>query len=383
MKDLLTRSSHKAFFFFKGRVALYAVLKSMDIQCGDEIIIPGFTCVVVPNAIKYLGAKPVYVDINPDTYNIDVTKLEELLTSHSSALTHPKAIIAQHTFGIPAEMDRIVEIARKYNLYVIEDSCHAIGSKYKGREVGSFGDASFFSSQWSKPITTGLGGWAVINNVTLLEKVKAVYSEFVDPTQRERILLRLQYLAYKKLFTPSLFWFAQNAYRRLSSVGITVGSSSNEELQSMMPADYKKTMAIWQRKLLERNLAEIQRINDHRREVASLYETLLGEKGIKAAVNLTEGSEPIFLRYPVMVRHKKAMLEKARKMRIEIGDWFLSPVHPNLAGWEKVSYARGACPIAEMICDHIINLPTHQGIGIKDVRKVVELFDHQDAMLEA
>jgi dTDP-4-amino-4,6-dideoxygalactose transaminase len=360
--------------FFKGRVALFAILKAMGIGPGDEIILPGFTCVVVPNAIMYLGANPIYVDIASATYNIDPDKIEEKITART------RAIIAQHTFGIPADMDRICATARKYNLYVIEDSCHAIGSKYNGRDVGTFGDAAFFSSQWSKPVTTGLGGWAVINNDTLLENMKTVYSEFINPSQKEKILLRLQYLAYKKLFTPSLFWFAQNTYRRLSSAGIMLGSSSNEELQSRMPADYKKKMTSWQRKLLGQNLAEIERINSHRREVASLYETILREKGMKAAVNLAEGYEPIYLRYPVRVRHKNAMLEKAKKMRIEIGDWFLSPVHPNLEGWEKVGYTRGACPNAEMVCDHIINLPTHQGIGIKEVKKIVELFDHQDAI---
>ncbi len=126
-------------YFFKGRVALYAILKAMEIQSGDEVILPGFTRVVVPNAIIYLNGRPVYVDIDKKTYNIDVTKIEEKIKYRT------KAIVAQHTFGIPAEMDKISEIAKKYNLYVIEDACHAIGSKYKGKEVGPFSDAAFFS----------------------------------------------------------------------------------------------------------------------------------------------------------------------------------------------------------------------------------------------
>ncbi|MFN6946977.1 MAG: DegT/DnrJ/EryC1/StrS family aminotransferase, partial [Cytophagaceae bacterium] len=117
----------------------------MRISQGDEVILPGFTCIVVPNAIIYLGAKPVYVDINSETFNIDPQLIEENITEKT------KAIIAQHTFGIPADMDKILHIANKHNLFVIEDSCHALGSKYKGKYVGSFGDAAFFSSQWSKP----------------------------------------------------------------------------------------------------------------------------------------------------------------------------------------------------------------------------------------
>jgi len=113
--------------FFKGRVALYAILKAMGISSNDEVIVPGFTCVVVPNAIMYALAKPVYVDIDKKDYNIDVDKIEEKITKNT------KVIIAQHTFGIPANMDRIVEICKRYKLYLIEDACHALGSTYKGK----------------------------------------------------------------------------------------------------------------------------------------------------------------------------------------------------------------------------------------------------------
>ena len=162
-----SRQTGDRFYFFKGRVALYAILKSMGITTGDEIILPGFTCVVVANAILYLGARPVYVDIDPSTYNIDAEKIGEKITDKT------KAIIAQHTFGIPADMNKITAIAKENSLYVIEDSCHAVGSRYMGREVGTFGDAAFFSSQWSKPLTTGLGGWAVINNGLLLQNMES------------------------------------------------------------------------------------------------------------------------------------------------------------------------------------------------------------------
>lgn len=343
----------------------------MDIGPGDEVILPGFTCVVVPNAIMYLGAKPVYVDIDPKTFNIDAAKLEELLTSHSSQLTQPKAVIVQHTFGIPAEMDKIIEIARRYNLYVIEDSCHAIGSKYKGKEVGTFGDAAFFSSQWSKPATTGLGGWAVVNNLELKEKLEKIYPQFIYPSFKEDLLLRLQYLTYCKLFKPSLFWFAQNTYRRLSSYGITIGSSSSEELECEMPEGYEKKMSRWQRGLLEQKLVEIKKIINHRIWVTSLYGKLLKEKGLKT-INLSEEYEPVFLRYPLLIRDKIKALKEARKRRLEIGDWFLSSVHPNLSGWEKAGYQKSMCPIAEKTCEHIINLPTHQKIGEEEVERIVE-----------
>lgn len=362
--------STNSFTFFKGRVALYAILRAIGIKQGDEVILPGFTCVVVPNAIIYLGAKPVYVDINPDTFNIDVAKIEEKITKKT------RAIIAQHTFGIPADMDKILKVAKKYNMFVIEDSCHALGAKYKDQEVGSFGDAAFFSSQWSKPITTGLGGWAVVNNQELKERMDKIYSEFefIEPKAKEIFLLKLQYFLYSKFLTPELFWFAMNSYRKLSNKGITIGSSDSCELTGEKPKDYEKKMSGWQRNLLEKKLKEIDKIILHRKWVVSLYEKYLPQIGIKT-IKVSEYAEPIFLRYPVLVKDKQKLLDKAKKERIEIGDWFVSPVHPNVSDWEKVNYIKGMCQISEDICKHIINLPTHTKVRKKEVDKIVNFLE--------
>ncbi len=356
-------------YFFKGRVALYAILKAIGIKQGDEIILPGFTCIVVPNAITYLNAKPVYIDIDPGAYNMDCARIEERVTGKT------RAIIAQHTYGIPADMDRLEEIARKHDLYVIEDSCHAIGSEYRGKRVGTFGDAAFFSSQWSKPVTTGLGGWAVVNNPDLKARMEKDYPQFMDSDLKEDILLRLQYLIHSQILRPSTFWVVQSIYRTLSRLGIALGSSSNEELECKMPGGYEKKMSGWQKGLLERKLKGIQKITDHRIWVTSLYEEKLKKKGIRT-VELPDHYRPVFLRYPVIVRNKAKVLEEARKKRIEIGDWFVSPVHPNLEGWDRVFYEKGMCPIAENICRHVINLPTHQLIGVKEIEKIIGLLDY-------
>ena len=217
-------------FSWKGRVALYAILKAIGIGPGDEVILPGFTCVVVPNAVSYLGAKPVYIDIDPKSYNIDPQKIEEQ-TGKVWHAGKAKAILAQHTFGIPAEMDRIKEIASKYNLFTIEDSCHSIGSKYKNIEVGSIGDAAFFSSQWSKPVTTGLGGWAKFNNSELFKNAEEIIADFKYPAFKEVQLLKLQHFMYSVLIRPSTFWFLQDSYRLLGNLGLTIGSSSQAELE--------------------------------------------------------------------------------------------------------------------------------------------------------
>ena len=120
---------------------MYAILKALDVGDGDEVILPGYTCVMDVNPIKYLGAKPVYVDIDPITYNLDVSLLEETITPQT------KVIVAQHTYGYPCEMDAIMAIAARHDLPVVEDCCLALGSKYKGKTCGTFGAAAYWSFQ--------------------------------------------------------------------------------------------------------------------------------------------------------------------------------------------------------------------------------------------
>jgi len=354
----------RIFPFYKGRVALYAILKALTVQASDEIILPGFTCVVVPNAISYLGAKPVYVDIAPGSYNIDPGKIEEKITSRT------RAIIVQHTFGIPAEMEAIGSLAEKHGIPIIEDSCHAIGSRYRGREVGTFGTAAFFSSQWSKPFTTGLGGWAVINDQNLAKQLADISPSFSSPSIRESVLLRAQYSVFNLVMRPSVFWLAQTGYRMLSSLGICIGSSSGEELDCGKPAGYEKAMSFWQRRLLAEKLKAIGKIITHRRWITSLYERLLQEHRVPLCP-IPEDCELVFVRYPLLVKNKEAVLAEAKKNRIELGDWFLSPVHPNESGWKKAGYAPGSCPAAEAVCRQVINLPTHPRVSRPEAERIV------------
>ena len=154
--------------FWKGRVALYAILKAIGIKEGDEIILPAFTCVVAVNPVIYLGARPVYVDIDPMTYNMDISRLKRKITKKT------RAVLAQNTFGLAPDLDRIFEVANKHNLMVIEDCAHGFGGYYKGRPNGTIADVSFFSTQWNKPFSTGLGGFAVTKNPEIAERLRVM-----------------------------------------------------------------------------------------------------------------------------------------------------------------------------------------------------------------
>ncbi len=154
-----------------GTAALHLIVKALGIGPGDEVLVPSFTFVASANVILYEGAKPVFVDIEPDTYNLDVEDLEQKITRRT------KAIIVVDVFGHPAEWDEILKIAGKYNLKVIDDSCEALGAEYKGKKLGQFGDAAAFAFYPNKQMTTGEGGIIVTNNAEIARLCRSLRNQ--------------------------------------------------------------------------------------------------------------------------------------------------------------------------------------------------------------
>ena len=155
--------------------AIHIALKALGIKPEDEVIIPDATWIASVAPITYLCAKPVFVDVLESTWCIDPKKIEEAITPKT------KAIIAVHLYGSMCEMDEIMAIAKKHNLYVIEDGAEAIGSEYKGKKAGSMGDFGVFSFHGTKTITTGEGGILVTNSAELYEKASILHDHGRDP----------------------------------------------------------------------------------------------------------------------------------------------------------------------------------------------------------
>ncbi|CAG7840788.1 GDP-perosamine synthase [Clostridium haemolyticum] len=151
-------SAHSAVVTVNGTAAIELALLTLGIGLEDEVIVPSMTFISPVNTVKYVGATPVFCDVCRDTFVMDTSKIEELITPKT------KAIIPVHIYGHPVDMDKVMELAKKYNLYVIEDATEALGSKYKGKSVGTIGDIGAFSFNGNKLITTGAGGMLVTNS---------------------------------------------------------------------------------------------------------------------------------------------------------------------------------------------------------------------------
>jgi dTDP-4-amino-4,6-dideoxygalactose transaminase len=152
-----------------GTAALEVSLAALEVGQGDEVIVPDFTFIATASAVLFTGALPVLVDVTPDTYCIDPDLVEAAITPRT------KAIIAVHMGGHPADLDRLTEIARKYGLYLVEDSSHAHGSEWRERKIGAIGDIGTFSFQASKLMTAGEGGMIVTNSPDLERKARSVH----------------------------------------------------------------------------------------------------------------------------------------------------------------------------------------------------------------
>lgn len=355
-----------AFAFWNGRAAIYAILKALGVGEGDEVILPGYTCVYAVNPIKYLGARPVYVDIEPATYNMDTALIETSLTART------KVIIAQHTYGYPVAMDRVMEIADRKGLPLIEDCCQAFGSTYKGRVVGTFGIAAYFSFQWNKTYTSGLGGMAITSDRDLATKIAAICQRGLNqPSRKQVIMLTAQLAVYRAIVYPESTAYLQDVFRWLTDRGLVVGSYSAEEFTPTMAKDFFKAMSKVQAWTGFRQLQEIEANIGHRRQMKCIYDSLLAERGWPPP-EIPDEMDPVLVRYPVRVADKRLALALAKKHLIELGSWFESPLHPISTPMGEYDYHAGMCPEAERASREVVNLPMHPRTGSRIAKRSVK-----------
>ncbi len=380
--------SYKSFLLYRGETAIYTSLLAMGVGQGDEVILQSFTCPSVPYPIINSGATPVYIDINPTTFSLDPGKIEEKISKKT------KAIIIQHTFGIPAAIDPILDIARAYNLWVIEDCCHAFGARYKGQEVGTFGDVAIYSFGWYKPLVLGVGGAAVVNNSFLRPKMVALQKSAITPSLKETFTMHIQYFAYELLSNPSLFWVQRDIYHKLKNFRRRkVQTSSQQNKQESVPQENKmsqetqnqeskltrnrksriKNIIPFQKKRLFRKLDEFTNCTiPHQRWIISQYEKRLAQTDY-GLLELDDHLEPVFYKYPLLSNRKDDILKGAPEARVELSNMFVSPIYPPWKRrlWGRLGYQPGTCPIAENISDRIIALPVHAKVQAKQIEKTI------------
>jgi len=371
INNYLKTEADNIFFYWKGRVALYALLKAMGVGPGDEVIVQGYTCVVVPNAILYLEANPVYVDIDFDTYNINISELRKSITDKT------KVIICQNTYGLSSNLEMIESIAKEYNIYTIEDCTHGFGGSYNGRPNGTYCDASFFSTQWSKPYTTGLGGFSVVHNNYIRKNVDELNKNLIVPSIIDCIELKLMYFVRSYIINDLTYWPMVRLYRWLSIKNVVIGSSSGDEIVGIqMPKNFFKGQSNTQYRKGIKSLRKLDALNKIRKENALKYTDLLMKLG-KTYVDKTLFDNHIFIRYPLLVSNRELFKELAEREGIILGEWFESPIYPANNSLEMWALDRKKLPNATKICDRMVNLET----SVKNNDKILRFLEKNSEYL--
>lgn len=300
-----------------GTTALHLAVQAMGVEPGDEVLVPAVTYVATANAVKYCGATPVFVDVLEGSLNLDPEQMEAKIS------TRTKGVIAVHLYGDPAPMDKIIEVARRHNLWVIEDAAEAHGAEYRGRRVGGLADCATFSFFGNKIITTGEGGMITTNNPDLAKKIKQLRGQGMDPERR--------------------YWFPVIGYNyRMTNIQAALGLAQLEQIEKALA--FRRDLAGW-----------------YSEDFAGVDQLLLPQEQL--------GSQHAYWMYTVFLRDgnqekRDQIMQFLESSGIETRPVFY-PLHI-LPPYFKGEIFR----VADSWAMRGINLPTHQNLTRSHVRKI-------------
>jgi perosamine synthetase len=302
-----------------GTAALQIGLQALGLQKDDEVITTPFTFAATANAIIHCGAKPVFADIDPGTFNIDPVKIKERLTERT------KAIVCVHLYGQPCEMDSIMRICKYSGAMLTEDAAQAVGAEYRGKKVGSFGHFSAFSFYATKNITTGEGGMILTDSEELAGKASIIRNQGQSRPYRHDIV------------------------------------SYNFRMTDMQAA-----IGIEQ-------LKKVELLNQRRMENAQfLTESLSGLPGLEVPF-VQKGVKHVFHQYTVRVpKGRDRLLEHLNKQGIGAKVYYPEPVYLQ-PPYEKMGFEKGLCPVSEETAKSVLSLPVHPLVSEADLDRIVKV----------
>jgi dTDP-4-amino-4,6-dideoxygalactose transaminase len=338
--------SRAAFAFMSGRESLSAIVAALGLGQGDEVIVPGYTCVVVANALAFAGVTPVYADIETDTYGLDVTRLDRCVTSKT------RAILIHHLYGLVCrDYLATVEYAKARGLFVVEDCAQATGAALGDVRVGNRGDAAFYSLEQSKVLTTFQGGIATSNDEAVAARLAEIRDRapFPAPARIRNVLCNL-IVNYRAFKDPQRWWRGDVASLRHGARRIETTTAG--ELRGEKPDGYGQRMPAALAAVASNQLRKVDFYNARRREHAARWDRWCDENGF-ARARVAPGSTPVFLRYPVLAtpERKGNRSWSKQSLDVELGTWFVSPLHPS-------TRPVAGCPNAAVAVERCINFPT-------------------------
>jgi len=357
---------HHAISVSYGRMAFYYILKSLDLPPDSEIIFPALTFWVVPEMARVLGFRPKFVDIDPETLNIDPVRVEAAITPKT------RAIVPTHLYGQPCDMEPIMAAARAHGLLVIEDCAHALGATYKGRKVGTFGNASFFSFQMLKPLNTYGGGMALTNDAALAARVRRLSEAEEWPEAKnvfKKILLgNLQ----RKLIGPYGFTFTMFLAFYIASFFGDYDLSRYlwEKIRPLdpLPDSYRRRYTNAQAMIGLEMLKNIDAFNAlNRAHAKRVTAGLSGVDGVRPPAELSQ-TESVYYQYCIRAADPDRLKHRAIRAGIDV-----EIMHVDICNvLELFERFKTDCPVAEAT-EHTLQLPVYASLTDKDLDRIINV----------
>lgn len=376
----------EAITFGGARMAMYALLKAMGVGAGDEVILPGYTCVVIPNALKRLGVIPVYVDVSRSDFNLEPELVERAITPRT------RAILAQHTFGVPCDLEALLDISRRHDVPLIEDGAHAIGARWDGQLLGRFGYASFFSTQETKMVNTGLGGYVITADRDLAARVRSVQAEAAHVPEAVARLYALRWCYVAAVASRPLLgrvarpleWLARR--HRLGGLreALRVGAAQYDA--ELAGRAYQPFPTRLPNLLAYAGLLQLRRLDEevlYRQRLAAYLEERLPALGAAVPRYNRRRARPSWVRFPFLVHDRGPWVAASRRAPVYLETWLNDPLHPRGCDWAQRGYAPGGCPQAEHLAGHMLNVPIDLRVRRADLRRWLNLCEGQGAALRA
>ncbi len=350
-----------------GRSALEIVLKAIGLKPEDEIIMQAFTCIAVPEPVLWRRVTPVYADILPRQYTINPDSVKKKITPNT------RAIIAQHTYGLPADMAALRQIADEHNLFLIEDCAHALGSTLRGQPLGTFSDAAIFSFGRDKSISSVYGGAIATKNRQLMDTFQADISSRSLPPQSwviQQLLHPLIFNAFLPLYNHQVP-VGQTLIKLSQSIGLLSKAVTTEERQGKRPRHIRYRYSPALAGLAVNQIQKLAEYTARRQAIATRYFSALAAFDFSLP-RVPAQSNPAWLRFPIMVKNQSKFLQAAAKQNIYLGDWYDAALVPKGSNLINFQYTPGQCPQAEHAAAHVINLPTHPRLTDDEVDTIIE-----------
>jgi dTDP-4-amino-4,6-dideoxygalactose transaminase len=352
-----------------GRMGLYFILKALDLPEGSEIIVPALTFWVVPEIARVAGLTPVFADVDPITFTLNPTAVERAITPRT------RAVLPTHLYGMSCDMDPILELARRHKLKVVEDCAHSLGAQYKGRTVGTLGDASFFSFQAFKPLNTYGGGLAWIRDADLARRVGELADDEQWPSEkRVEAILRAgkwqQTFIRPKVFTYSLFpiWYAA------SWVNAKPEERLWEDVRRLdpLPEQYRGRFTNVQAAIGRAGLRRLPEFIERTRQHARMLDEILGDVPGITIPQIAADRMHVYYQYCAYVPDSETIVKRCIRRGVDV-----APMHVDVCTrMELFGWTGGAMPGADKAAT-AVQVPVYESLSRQEIERVGRLVRDQ------